>query len=73
MDVVPFIENAAYTVGQVAAIIHRNEKTVRSMCRRGTLAARMDRGGYLITGWALRAYLENRSVINPNSKNAFVK
>ena len=41
------------------------------MCKRGVIAARMDRGGYLITGWALRAYLENRSVVNDNS--AFVK
>jgi hypothetical protein len=62
-DIVPFIENAAYTAEQVGKIIHRNTKTVRDMCRRGVLAARMDRGGYLITGWALRAYLENRSVV----------
>ena len=61
-DVVPFVENAAYTAAQVAVIIHRNTKTVREMCRRGRIAACMDRGGYLITGWALRAYLENRTV-----------
>lgn len=62
-DVVAFIENAAYTVDQVAKIIHRSTKTVRDMCRRKVIVARMDRGGYLITGWALRAYLENRSVV----------
>ena len=63
-DVVPFVENAAYTAAQVAKIIHRNTKTVREMCKRGVLRARMDRGGYLITGWALRAYLENRTIVN---------
>lgn len=62
-DVVAFIENAAYTVEQVSKIIHRSTKTVRDMCRRKVIVARMDRGGYLITGWALRAYLENRSVV----------
>lgn len=70
-DVVPFYENAAYTADQVAKIIHRNTKTVRDMCKRGVIAARMDRGGYLVSGWALRAYLENRNVVNTDS--AFVK
>lgn len=70
-EVVPFVENAAYTAAQAAKIIHRNTKTVRDMCRRGTIVARMDRGGYLITGWSLRAYLENRSIVNTDS--AFVK
>ena len=72
-DVVPFVENAAYTAAQVALIIHRNQKTVRDMCRRGVIVARMDRGGYLITGWALRAYLENRSVVSMNTDFPFVK
>ena len=67
---VAFLENAAYTTEQVGDIIHRHPKTVRAMCRRGAIRARCDRGGYLITGWALRAYLENRSVVNENS---FVK
>lgn len=58
-----FFENCVYTCEQVAEIIHRHPKTVRDMCRRGSLVARLDRGGYLITGWSLRAYLENRSVI----------
>lgn len=62
-DVIQFHENACYTVEHVAKIIHRSHKTVRSMCRRKIIVARMDRGGYLITGWALRAYLEGRSVV----------
>ena len=70
-EIIPFIENGVYTAEHVARIIHRNTKTVRSLCRRGSIMARMDRGGYLITGWALRAYLENRSVVNCNSP--FVK
>lgn len=60
----PFIENACYTVEQVSEIIHRHPKTVRDMCKRGVIVARLDRGGYLITGWQLRAYLENRVVVN---------
>lgn len=64
METVPFIENAAYTVEQAAKIMHRSTKTVRGMCRRRVINARMDRGGYLITGWELRAYLENRNVVS---------
>lgn len=63
-NVVSFQENAVYTAEDVAEIIHRCTKTVRAMCRRGVITARCDRGGYLITGWALRAYLENRSLVN---------
>jgi len=70
-NVVSFQENAVYTTEDVAVILHRCPKTVRAMCRRGTIVGRCDRGGYLITGWALRAYLENRSVVNTES--AFVK
>jgi hypothetical protein len=61
-DPVPFIQNACYTVEQVAEIIHRNPKTVRKMCRDKIIHARCDRGGYLIGGWAIRAYLECRLV-----------
>ncbi|MBQ7731606.1 MAG: helix-turn-helix domain-containing protein [Lentisphaeria bacterium] len=60
MDEVEFKENAVYTTEQVAKIIHRNTKTVRALCKRGDIPAKCDRGGYLITGWMLRAYLENR-------------
>lgn len=65
---VTFVENAVYTAAQVADIIHRHTKTVRDMCRRGVITARMDRGGYLITGWALRAYLECRSIVKDDVK-----
>lgn len=64
MGEVEFKENAVYTTEQVSKIIHRHPKTVRFLCRRGDIAARCDRGGYLITGWALRAYLENRLVVS---------
>ena len=60
---VRFHENCCYTVEQVSEIIHRHPKTIRQMCKRGVIAARCDRGGFMITGWALRAYLECRSVI----------
>ena len=68
IETVQFVENAVYTAQQVAEIIHRNTKTVRSMCKRKVIVARMDRGGYLITGWALRAYLECRSIVNGDVK-----
>lgn len=64
MDSVPFYENAVYTVEQVAEIIHRHPKTVRYMCRKGVIVARLDRGGYLITGWKLREYLECRNGVS---------
>jgi hypothetical protein len=70
-NVVTFQENAAYTTEQAAAILQRSPKTVRFLCRRGSIRACVDRGGYLITGWALRAYLENRTFSNTDS--AFVK
>ena len=57
-----FYENTCYTVDQIAEIIHRHPSTVRKLCKKGALPARCDRGGYMITGWALRAYLECRLV-----------
>ena len=66
---IPFIENAAYTVEQAAVIIQRCPKTVLRLCKRGEIPARCDRGGYRITGWMIRAYLECRiSTDNPNVK-----
>jgi hypothetical protein len=59
---IQFFENAVYTTAQVADIIHRNPKTVRRMCKDGIITARCDRGGYMVTGWAIRAYLECRLV-----------
>ena len=73
MSEIEFKENAFYNVEQVAQIIHRTPKTVRSLCRRGEIPARCDRGGYLITGWSLRAYAENRLVTAGNEKKTFVK
>ena len=57
---VPFHENEIYDVERTAAILHRCPKTVRAMCKRGVIRARQDRGGYFITGWAIREYAENR-------------
>lgn len=61
---IPFRENEIYTTEMAAAILHRCPKTVREMCRRGVIRARLDRGGYMITGWAIREYAENRCVVN---------
>lgn len=66
MGEVEFKENAVYTTEEVGKIIRRNAKTVRALCKRGDITARCDRGGYLITGWALRAYLENRLPVAEN-------
>ena len=57
---VQFFENEIYTVDDVAKILSRCPQSVRKMCKDGLIAARMDRGGYHITGWAIRAYAENR-------------
>lgn len=73
MAEVDFRENAVYTTEQIAQIIHRTPKTVRALCKRGDLVARCDRGGYLITGWSLRAYLENRLPTAVDREKAFVK
>jgi len=67
-----FRENEIYTTEQAAEILNRNPKTVRILCRRGSIAACRDRGGYFITGWALRAYAEGRSVTS-SPENSFVK
>jgi len=67
-----FRENAVYTTEEVADIIHRSVKTVRSLCKRGILRARCDRGGYLVSGWALRAYVEGR-LVTEDDRKAFVK
>ena len=60
MEVIQFFENAVYTTKQAAKILQRNPKTIREMCSRGRIPAKMDRGGYMITGWAIRAYAEGR-------------
>ena len=60
MDVVTFQENAIYTIDQTAEILHRNPQTIRKLCRSKRLPARIDAGGFLISGWIIRAYAENR-------------
>lgn len=60
---VPFQENEIYTTERAAAILHRCPKTIRDMCKRGVIRARRDRGGYVITGWAIREYAENRCIV----------
>ena len=59
-EVVPFIDNAVYNTREAARIIQRSERVVRRLCRLGVLAAQADHGGYFITGWRLRAYLDGR-------------
>lgn len=66
---VPFRENEVYTTEMAAAILHRSEKTVRSMCKRGIIRAQQDRGGYFITGWAIREYAEGRYVVEDLQKS----
>lgn len=63
-EIILFHENAGYTTEMAAKILHRNPQTVRKLCKNGVIPARLDRGGYIISGWALRAYMENRSIVN---------
>lgn len=65
-DVITFSENAIYSTEMAAKIMHRSPKTVRALCKRGCIRSQMDRGGYLITGWAIREYAENRYVVGGN-------
>ena len=55
---VEFHENCIYTVFSAAEILHRSVQTVRQLCSSGRIQSRRDRGGYLITGWAIRKYAE---------------
>lgn len=71
LDKKTFVENGVYSTRDVSEIINRSEKTVRQLCRRGDISARLDRGGYLILGSSLRAYLEGRCVVN--AQMPFVK
>lgn len=65
---VPFIENAVYNTAQVARIIGRSVRCVRSLCASGAIRAQCDRAGFLITGWSLRNYLEHSCDLNPVSR-----
>ena len=64
---VPFRENEIYTTERAAAILHRCPKTIRALCKRGVIRSRLDRGGYVITGWAIREYAENRFIVNQDA------
>ena len=60
MDVVTFQENAVYNVDQTAEILHCHPQTIRRLCRSKRLPALIDAGGFRISGWIIRAYVENR-------------
>lgn len=70
--VVPFVENALYDVKQVAAIMGRSQKYVRNICHRGVILCKRERGGYTISGWAIRQYAEGRCELE-NNGNGLVK
>lgn len=59
-----FIEDAVYSVDEVAKILNRNPRTVRDLCRRKLLSARSNGRGYLIGGWAIKEYVSGRLVID---------
>jgi 3-isopropylmalate/(R)-2-methylmalate dehydratase large subunit len=57
-------EPAIYSADEAAKILSRHPKTIRRLCQKGIIQARGGKSGYLITGWALRAYAENRCILN---------
>ena len=57
-----FFENEIYSVERAAKILGRSTQTVRKFCRDGHIACRKDKGGFFITGWALREFAEQRLV-----------
>lgn len=57
---VAFCENACYDVKQVSQIINRSERYVRAACRRKLIRCRAERGGFLISGWSIRDFIECR-------------
>ena len=63
---IAFVENAIYTLAQASNILQLHQQTVRRLCRDGLIVARAERGGYRISGWALRAYSENRCICTEN-------
>ncbi len=66
MDQSSYQENTVYTVKDAARILHRHPNTIRRLCRCGRIASNCERGGYLIGGTAIRAYVEGRLVVNQN-------
>ena len=61
--IVVFQENACYDVKQAARILGRSIRYVRNACRSGNIRARQERGGFLISGWQIRAFIEGRCEI----------
>lgn len=59
-----FFVDAIYNTQEVARILRRTEKTVRTLCRTGQIRCRIDHGGYLVSGWAIRDFAEGRCSIN---------
>lgn len=55
-----FVENAIYTAEQAGKILQRCPRTVKRLCEIGRLPHNKDSKGYFITGFAIRAYAENR-------------
>ena len=60
--IVTFEEKAFYTVEMAAEVLHRHPQTIRKLCKEKKIRCSNDRGGFLISGWALRAYAENRQI-----------
>lgn len=65
-----FFENEIYSVDRAARILERTPQTIRKLCKDGQITARRDKGGYFISGWAIRAFAEGRAVC---SEPAFPK
>lgn len=68
-----FLDNAVYTAAEAATILRRNIKAIRLLCRRGELKAKFFAGGWLITGYSIRAFLENDCTITPSSEKDLQK
>ena len=69
MNDITFSENAIYSVDEVARILRRNPRTVRSLCKKRLLASRDCGGSYLIGGWAIKDYISGRLILeNENDK-----
>lgn len=56
----PFEVWQAYSEEEAAQILHRTQRTVRSLIRSGELPATIKRGKYIISGADIRAYAEGR-------------
>ncbi len=61
-----FLPNAVYTANETAVILRRNIKAIRLLCRRGEIKSKFFAGGWLITGYSIRAFLENDCALEPS-------